>query len=109
MQNERVVQICGWSAPAEHTTQPDLSSGRAEQVLAPYDQIYILLQVVHCHRELVGPVAQPVLEQHVSALGMRILFLFSEQHVGELFQSRLHHYSDATAFLKRQIPVPAMT
>ena len=103
------MHICRWSATAEHTCEADLPSGRGEQVLPPYDQIHILLQVVHCHRELVGPVAQPILEQHVSALGARILLLLSEQHVGELFTSGVHRHSDATSFPGRQIPVPATT
>src|SRR5918994_280336 len=109
MSNQRMMHIYGWGAPAEHTRKANLPSGRGEQVLPPYDQIYILLQVVHCHRELVGPVAQPVLEQHVSALGARILLLFSEQHVCELFIPGVHRDSDASSFPGRQIPVPATT
>src|SRR5918993_938296 len=107
--NERMVHIGGWSGPAEHTRQANLPSGRGKQVLPPYHQIYILIQVVHCHRELVGPVAQSVLEQHVSALGMRILLLFSEQHVGELLHPGVDRHSEATSFLPRQIPVAATT
>ena len=63
---------------AEQPRETDLTAGRRQQVLAADHQVDALAVVVDGGGELVGPVAEPIADQHVAALPRRILFLRSE-------------------------------
>ena len=73
----------GWSLRIEQPAELELAAGRGEEVLAPDDQVDPLVEVVHHHRELVGPVAVAVAQEQVAALLGRDLAPLAEEQVVE--------------------------
>jgi len=69
--DQGMVQEHRRRGPAEQATQADLAAGRPEQVFSSYHQVHPVPQVVHHHRELVGPLAQPVAQEEIAALARR--------------------------------------
>ena len=68
-----MVQEARGRRPAEHPGQRDLASGRRKQVLSANDKVDLLVHIVDCHRELVGPVTVAIAQQDVAALLRRRL------------------------------------
>jgi hypothetical protein len=87
--DQRMMREHGRLRPPEQPAQSDLTAGGLEQILPPDDQMHLLPQVVHGHRELIGPLTPPVPEEHISALDRGVLRLGPESCVLEPLDARL--------------------
>src|SRR3954464_281842 len=92
---------------AQQAGQANLSAGRRQQVLAAYDDVDPLAEIIDTHRELVGPVAETIADQHVSALLRRVLLLPTQALVDERLDARVDAQAPPGVVSQRQAAVAA--
>lgn len=66
--DQGVVKEARRNLAPEEPGQLNLPTGRGEQVLSADHEVNALVEVVHHHRELVGPLAEAIARQNVAAL-----------------------------------------
>src|SRR5580765_1346958 len=72
LHDQRMVAKPRRTLAAEKPRQTDLTGRRWEEVDAANDQVNSLTAVVDRHGKLVGPVAEPIANQHVATLARGI-------------------------------------
>src|SRR4051812_41515554 len=97
-----------WYLPAQQAGDANLPAGRRQQVLAAYDDIDPLTEVINTHGELVGPVAETIADQHVSALLRGVLLLPTQALVDERLDSRVHAHAPPGTVSQRQAAFAAV-
>ena len=88
--------------------QTDLTSSRGEQILSAHDERDALYGIVDRSDTLVGPVAETIPQQQISALRRRILFLTTNERIVEHLDpgSELQPPADVT-ILERYVLIAA--
>ena len=85
-----MMKVSGRGGPAEEPGQAELAPGRAQEVLPADHQRDLLLEIVHRHTVLVGPLAVAVAEHEVAGLERRVLLLLlPEAEIVEPLEPRL--------------------
>src|SRR5215203_11508 len=92
---------------SKHAGETYLAAGRGQQVLSPNHQVNALLQIIHDHPELVRPVAQTILHEHISALPCWILVLVSQNTVIEAFGSIPDHHPNTSSRTRLEVSLAA--
>jgi hypothetical protein len=81
--------------PPEQTGQTELSPGGSQQITSSNDQIYVLACVIHHDGEVVGPIAQPVSQEEITALLRGLLRLGTQEPIYECLRPGLDRYPHA--------------
>src|SRR3954464_2431570 len=97
-----------WSLPAQQAGDANLPAGRRQQVLAAYHDVDPLAEIIDTHRELVGPVAETIADQHVSALLRRVLLLPTQALIDERLDAGVHAHAPPGVVSQRQAAVAAV-
>jgi hypothetical protein len=103
------MKKCGRVLAAEKSRDPDLAAGRCEEIDTADDVVDALPPIIDRDGELVGPVATPIAEEHVTALLLGILPLRPELVVVELLDARIHPQTPAVAIDQREALVSAQS
>ena len=105
---KRVMQELRRRLAPQHAGEADLPARRVQQVGAPDHEVDRLLPVVNGDGELVGPVAAPIPDQQVAALGRGILHLGTEPEVVEALDAGIDPHPPAESRVERS-PLIAAT
>src|SRR4051812_23183280 len=97
-----------WRLPAEQAGEANLSAGRRQQVLAADHDVNPLPEVVDTHGELVGPVTEPIADQHVTALLRRVLLLATQALVDERLGPGIYAHAPTGIVTQRQAAFAAV-
>lgn len=82
---------------ARHLSAPEqggkshLSPCAGEEILTADDGIHSEEEIIHGDGELIGPLAEPITDQQVTALLSGLLCDLSEAKIGEALDAGLHH------------------
>jgi hypothetical protein len=92
---------------AQQPREANLPAGGRQQIDPSDDEVDALPEIVHRDRELVGPVAEPIADEHVTALQRWVLLLRSKPLVDESLDARIDPHAPAMAVNERQSPTAA--